>query len=324
MSLQRWALLALVLLALPGRALAEDYPARPITVVVPYAAGGGTDLLARLIAKGLEQRLGRPLVIDNRLGAGTVIAAQAVARAAPDGYTLLMGTSTPMAINVTLYKNLPYDPVTDLAPVALVAEVPFFLLVNPDLPVHSIADFVKLANATQGGITFASSGYGSAPHLFAELLIHSLGIRMTHVPYKGGALSVQDVIAGHVAAVFSELTTALPLIRAGKVRALGVSTARRVAAAPEIAPLAQAGVPGYDAAAWQMVVAPAGTPRAIIERLYAEVRATVADAGVSREIGARGMTPIASPPPDELASFVKSEIVRWGKVVQQAGIAGSR
>jgi tripartite-type tricarboxylate transporter receptor subunit TctC len=303
---------------------AQDYPARPINFIVPYVAGGGTDLLARLIAKGLERRLGKPLVIDNRPGAGTVIAATAAARAAPDGYTLFMATSTPMAINVSMHKNLPYDPTTDLVPVGLVAQVPFYLVVNPTLPIHSVADLVKLAKDKPGTLSIASSGAGSAPHLYAELLKSTLGIEMTHVPYKGGAQSVQDVIAGHVSMVFSEWTTARPLIQTGKVRPLGVSTAKRVAAAPDIPSLAEAGVAGYDAAAWQMVVAPARTPAAIVNRLNAELRTIVNEADIRQEILGRGMDAITSPPPDELARFVKSEIVRWGKVVQRAGIAGSQ
>jgi tripartite-type tricarboxylate transporter receptor subunit TctC len=303
---------------------AQDYPARPINFIVPYVAGGGTDLLARLIAKGLERRLGKPLVIDNRPGAGTVIAATAAARAAPDGYTLFMATSTPMAINVSMHKNLPYDPTTDLVPVGLVAQVPFYLVVNPTLPIHSVADLVKLAKDKPGTLSIASSGAGSAPHLYAELLKSTLGIEMTHVPYKGGAQSVQDVIAGHVSMVFSEWTTARPLIQTGKVRALGVSTVKRVAAAPDVPSLAEAGVAGYDAAAWQMVVAPARTPAVIVNRLNAELRTIVNEADIRQELLGRGMDAITSPPPDELARFVKSEIVRWSKVVQRAGIAGSQ
>jgi tripartite-type tricarboxylate transporter receptor subunit TctC len=315
------SLLALALAVFSQFAAAQDYPTRPITLLVPYVAGGGTDLLARLIAKGLERRLGKPLVIDNRPGAGTVIAATAAARAQADGYTLFMATSTPMAINVSMHKNLPYDPTADFAPAGLVAQVPFYLVVNPALPINSIADLVALARAKPGTLSIASSGAGSAPHLYAELLKSMLGIEMTHVPYKGGAQSVQDVIAGHVSMVFSEWTTAKPLIATGKVRALGVSTAKRVAAAPDIPSLAEAGVAGYDAAAWQMVVAPARTPSAIVNRLNAELRAVVNEPDIRQEILGRGMDAIVTPPPEELARFVKSEIVRWRKVVERAGIA---
>jgi tripartite-type tricarboxylate transporter receptor subunit TctC len=323
-SLRRPAVAALALLAFAGAAFAQDYPTRPVNFIVPYVAGGGTDLLARLIAKGLERRLGKPFVIDNRPGAGTVIAATAAARSAPDGYTLFMATSTPMAINVSMHKSLPYDPTTDLAPVGLVAQVPFYLVINPSLPIHSVADLVALAKAKPGTLSIASSGAGSAPHLYAELLKSLLGIEMTHVPYKGGAQSVQDVIAGHVSMVFSEWTTARPLIQTGKVRALGVSTAKRVTAAPDIPSLAEAGVTGYDAAAWQMVVAPARTPADIVNKLNAELRAIVTEADIRQEILDRGMEAIVSPPPEELARFVKSEIVRWRKVVERAGIAGSQ
>jgi tripartite-type tricarboxylate transporter receptor subunit TctC len=322
-ALQRLTLVALVLLQ-GTPAEAQDYPARPITFIVPYVAGGGTDLLARLIAKGLERRLGKPLVIENRPGAGTVIAATAAARATPDGYTLFMATSTPMAINVSMHKNLPYDPTTDLAPVGLVAQVPFYLVVNPALPIHSIAELVATAKSKPNALSIASSGPGSAPHLYAELLKSTLGIEMTHVPYKGGAQSVQDVIAGHVSMVFSEWTTARPLIQTGKVRALGVSTAKRVAAAPDIPSLAEAGVAGYDAAAWQMVVAPARTPAGVVTRLNAELRAVVNDTDIRQELLGRGMDVIVTPPPEELSRFVKAEIVRWRSVVERAGIAGSQ
>jgi len=293
--------LAVVLGASAAGAQAETYPSRPITFVVPYAAGGGTDLLARLLGQKLEQRLGKPFLVETKGGAGTVIGATFVARAAPDGYTLLMATSTPMAINVTVRKSLPYD---------------------PSLPVHSVTDLIKLAKDNPGKLSYASSGPGSFHHLNAELLKSLTGMDIVHVPYRGSLPALNDVVAGHVALMFSDLTPSLPLIRDGKLRPLGVSTAQRVGAAPDIPPLAEVGVPGYDAAAWQMVVAPGATPKEIVNRLNAELRAIASEPEVRDELVNRGMIPLVSPLPDELERFVTSEIERWGKVVRQAGAEG--
>ena len=218
---------------LPAPLPAQEYPSRPVLFVVPYAAGGGTETMARLLGRRLEQRLGKPFVIDNRPGAGTAIGASFVAKSAPDGHTILLATSTTMAINVSIYSNLAYDPVKDLVPVALFSDIPFVLVVNPALPVHSVAELVALANRTPGGLAYASNGHGGAGHLYAELMKSMTGIEMTHVPYKGLAPAFNDVVAGHVPLMFGDFGTALPLIRAGQLRALGVTTAQRVAAAPD-------------------------------------------------------------------------------------------
>ena len=247
---------------LPAPAPAQEYPSRPVLFVVPYAPGGGTETMARLLGRRLEQRLGKPFVIDNRPGAGTAIGATFVAKSAPDGHTILLATSTTLAINVSIYRSLAYDPLKDLVPVALFSDNPFVLVVNPALPVHSVADLVALANRTPGGLAYASNGHGGAGHLYAELLKSMTGIAMTHVPYKGLAPAFNDVVAGHVPLMFGDFGTALPLIRAGQLRALGVTTAQRVAAAPDIPPLSQAGLPGYVASSWQMVAGAGGTPPA--------------------------------------------------------------
>jgi tripartite-type tricarboxylate transporter receptor subunit TctC len=302
---------------------AQDYPARFVTMVSPYAAGGGADLLARVVAQKLTERLGKSFVVENRLGAGGVIAAASVARAAGDGYTLFMGTSTQLAIQVTLHKTLPYDPATDFAPVALVASVPFVLLVNPALPVHTVADLIRLAKEKPGELSYGSSGVGGPPHLYMELLQTMTGIRMTHVPYKGTAQAIVDVVAGHIPIIFSDIAPAVALIKEGRLRALGISSAKRFDALPDIPPLAQAGVPGFDAVAWTMLVAPAKTPKEIVDRLAAEVKAIVAAPDVRKLLLDTGNIPLSSPKPEELPAYVKSEIVRWGKVVEQAGIAGS-
>jgi tripartite-type tricarboxylate transporter receptor subunit TctC len=300
-----------------------NYPTRAATFIVPYQAGGATDLMARLAGQRLEQRLGKPFVVENRPGAGTVLAAAYVARQPADGYTIMLGTSTTMAINVTLYKSLPYDPTKDLVPVATLAGVPFLLVVNPALPINSISELISHAKAKPDGLTYASNGHGGAAHLFAELLKRATGITATHVPYKGVAPALNDVVAGHVSMTFGDFGTTLPLVRAGKLRVLGGSSAQRVAAAPEIVPLAEAGVPGFDATSWQMVVAPAGLPREILYRLNAELRAIVSEPRFSEELARKGMIPLVTESPPQLQAYIKSEIIRWAEVVKQAGIAGS-
>jgi tripartite-type tricarboxylate transporter receptor subunit TctC len=327
MSMRRVAL-AVAAVLLPAGAAAQDgashYPTRPVMFVSPYAPGGGTETMARILGRRLEQRLGKPFVIENRPGAATAIGASFVAKSAPDGHTLLLGTSTTMAINVSIYKSLSYDPVKDLTPVALVSDVPFILVVNPSLPVHSVGDLIKLAGSTPAGLDYASNGHGGAGHLYAELMRSMTGMKMTHVPYKGLMPALNDVVAGHVPLMFADFGTALPLVRGGKLRALGVSTAQRVGAAPEIPPLSQAGLPSYVASSWQMVIAPAGLPAPILNKLNTELRDIIGQPDVQKEFADRGLVPVVSPLPDELVRFVKSEIVRWGKVVEQAGAAGSQ
>ncbi len=304
-------------------ASAQSYPTRPVTFVVPFAAGGGTDAIARLLALKLGDKLGKPFVIENRAGAGTVIGAQAVANAAPDGYTILMGTSSTLAINATLYKKLPYDPAKDLVPLALICNVPFALLVHPSLPVNSVADLIKLAKEKPGELNYGSGGAGAFHHLMAELLSATAGIKMTHVPYKGGAPAVQDLVAGHIQLLFTDLAPAIQLVRTGKLRALGVTTSERAASAPEIPPLAEVGVPGLNAAAWQMVIAPAGTPKEIQTILNTALNEIVADPEVNKQLVALGFNTVGKGSLDELSRYVASERERWGKVVQQAGVAGS-
>jgi tripartite-type tricarboxylate transporter receptor subunit TctC len=311
------------LLLVSSFARGEDYPVRFVTMVSPYAAGGGADLLARAVAQKLGERLGKSFVVENRLGAGGVIAASSVARAAPDGYTLFMGTSTQLAIQVTLHKALPYQPATDFAPVALVASVPFVLMVNPSLPVHTAADLIRLAKERPGDLSYGSSGVGGPPHLYMELLETMTGIRMTHVPYKGTAPAIVDVVAGHIPVIFSDIAPALSLIREGRLRALGISSARRFETLPDIPPLAEAGVPGFNAVAWTMLVAPAKTPGEIVERLAAETKRIIAAPDVQKLFIDTGNIPLSSPAPAELQAYLKAEIVRWGRVVEQAGIAGS-
>jgi len=317
-------LVGLALCSAPDQARAQDYPSRPVTFVVPFTPGGVTDLFARILGQRLEQRLGKPFVIENRPGGGGVPAVAAVARSAPDGHTILMASSTAMALNVTVRKNLPYDPRSDLAPIALIARVPFVLLVNPALPVQSVADLVKLAKDKPGQLTYGSPGPGTFHHLNAELFKSMFGLDVIHVPYKGTVPTLNDLVGGHIAFMFSDIPPALPLILGNKVRALGVTTSVRVPAAPDIAPLAEAGIPGYDTASWHSVVTQGNVPRPIVDKLHAEIKAIMSDPAVQRDLIRDGAIPQVSPSPDELKAFVKSEIDRWGKVVEAAGIAGSQ
>jgi tripartite-type tricarboxylate transporter receptor subunit TctC len=314
--------LAASLLAAPV-ARAQDYPTRQITLIAPWPAGGAVDVLCRGVAPHLADRLGKPVVVENRPGAGSVIGTATGAKAAPDGYTLVMAGSGSLAISPTIYKKLPYDPTKDFAPLLLSAKIPFFLVVNPSLPVHSVSELVKYAKDNPGKLSFASGGAGSPHHLYAELFKSLTGIEMTHVPYKGSAPALTDVVAGHVPVLFSDPVPALPLIREGKVRALGVTTAARSPSAPEIAPIAEVGVPGFDVAGWGMIAAPAGTPAPIVARLNAELNKVAALPDVQQQIVKLGMIPGGASSPEELQRFINSEMERWGKVVRQAGLAGT-
>ena len=314
-------LLMILVFALPIAA-AEDYPSHTVTILCPFAPGGGTDLIARAVAQKLEQRLGKSFVVENRTGAGTVIAAAATAKAAPDGYTLMQATSGTMAMNQTIFKSPPYDPEKDLVPVSLVAGVPFVLVVNPNLPVHSVADLVKLAK--ERPLTYGSGGVGAFHHLNAELFSSMTGIKMTHVPYKGSVPAMTDLVGGQIDVLFVDIGPSIQLIRAGKARALGISSATTAAAAPEIPPLATVGVPGFDTTAWQMIVAPAKTPRPILEKLNVEINALVQGDDIVKQFIALGLVPIGKGSLPELDTYVKSESLRWASVIRNAGLAGSQ
>ena len=305
------------------RAWALDYPLHPVTIVVPFTPAGSTDILARLLAQKLEQRLGKTFVVENRPGAGTLIGANAVAKAAPDGYTLLMAPSSTMATNPALYKKLPYDSTTDFIPLAGLARVPFVLLVHPSLPVQSLKEFIQYALARPGQLSFASVGPGVPHHLFAEILMSMTGIKMTHVPYKGSAPALNDLAAGHIPMMFSDIPPTLGMLQAGKVRALGVTSAARVPAIKDVPSLAEAGLPEFNVAGWHMLVAPGKTPRDIVERLHTELLAILARPEIKSEIVRLGLLEFDNPSVDGLQSFVKSEIVFWGKVVHKAGVAAT-
>ncbi|HEY2138194.1 MAG TPA: tripartite tricarboxylate transporter substrate binding protein [Xanthobacteraceae bacterium] len=324
----RWLTVGLALLAMLtyGGARAEDsgYPARLVTIVAPSAPGGLYSLFGRIIANRLEQRFGKSFVVENRPGAASVIGALAVARAAPDGYTLMIASGATMAVNVTLHKSLPYDPAADFVPIALIARVPEVLVVNPDLPVRTLTDLVALAKAraAEHPLAFASAGPGTAQHLEGEMLRHALGIDMLHVPYKGALPALNDVLGGHVAMMFTPIPNALPLIGAGKLRAIGLATRERVEALPDVPPLAEIGAPGFEAGGWFMLVAPAATPRPIVARLAEASRAILAEPELRAQFVRQGLIPVDTPSPDELKVFVREQIAYWDRTLHRIGLAG--
>jgi tripartite-type tricarboxylate transporter receptor subunit TctC len=318
-------LYAALLLTLPAPVLAQaiDYPTRTATIVVPFAPGGITDLLARTVANQLGERFGKTFIIENKGGAGMVIGATAAAKAVPDGYTLLMATNGTLAINPTLFKALPYSPLKDLVPVALVGSLPFVLLVNPSLPVRNLADLIKLAKEKPGELNYASGGIGSSGHLFGELLQSSAGIKLVHVAYRGNIQALADTIAGHVQMVFSDIGSSAEFVKAGKLRALAVTTPERFPGASDIPTIAEAGVPGYSAESWQMLVAPAEVPKDVLAKLNIETNRIIASSDVGSRLLALGVTPKGTGDPATLAAFTRSEMERWGAVVRAAGIAGT-
>jgi tripartite-type tricarboxylate transporter receptor subunit TctC len=312
-----------VLAALAAPAGAQQYPSRPVTIVVPFAAGGGSDLLARLVAQKLEEKLGKPFIIENRPGAGTTLAAMQAVRSTPDGYTLMQATSTTMAINVSMQKKMPYEPLKDLVPVALLSSSPFFLVVNSNSPVKTVADLIALAKSKPNGLNYGSGGPGSMHHLSTELLQSMAGIEMTHVPYKATPPAMNDLLAGHIQVLFGDTTSVLPMIQQGTVRGIAVTTAKRSPAAPDIPAVAET-VPGYESASWQMLVAPGATPPEVIALLNREVHTIFSNPAVIAELERRGIGPALTGTPDEVRDFVKKEIVRWSDVVRRAGLEGSQ
>jgi tripartite-type tricarboxylate transporter receptor subunit TctC len=302
---------------------AQDYPTRQITLIAPWPAGGAVDALCRAVAQPLAERLGRSIVVENRPGAGSVIGTTAGAKASADGYTMVMAGSGSLAISATMYKKLPYDSVKDFEHMVLGAKIPFVLVVNPSLPVRNVTELIKYAKDNPGQLSFGSGGPGSPHHLYGELLKSMTGIEMTHIPYKGSAPALTDVIAGHVPLMFSDTVPSLPQIKEGRVRALGVSTAIRLPSAPDIPPIAEVGVPGFDAAGWGVFSVPAGTPKEVVGKLQTALAAVMALPDVQQQIIKLGMIPGAPASPAELKGFIDAEITRWGKVVTQAGLAGT-
>src|SRR6201997_1626263 len=302
-----------------GPAKAEAaYPNRVIKLIVPYPPGGTTDLLGRLIADQIKGGLNAAVIVENKPGAGTTLGADLVAHASPDGYTLLLATSTTLAINKTLYKKLPYDPVKDFAAISLMASVPFALIVNPTIPAKTLAEFIAYAKS-KPGLAYGSAGNGSPQHLGAEMIKTAAGIDIRHVPYRGSVPAMLDVIAGHIPFMVVDLQPALQQIREGKVRVLGVTTPKRIAAAPEIPTLAEAGLPGFELVAWQGVVAPAGTPRPIVDQLAAQLAKLMANPAARDKLRAMSLEPLPPSTPAGFAAYIKTEIGRWAVIVQNSG-----
>ena len=311
-------LLLLALPALPSIALAQAWPSKPIKWVVPFAPGGTTDILARTVGEKLGAALGQPVIVENRPGAGGGVGADFVAKSPPDGYTLVGGTISTHAINASLYKSLPYDPVRDFVPITLIARLPNLLVINPNVPAKNVAELVALMKANPGKYTFASSGNGTSQHLSGELFKSIAGVDMQHVPYKGSPPALQDVVGGQVTMTFDNITTALPLAKAGNLRALAVTTAQRSAVAPEIPTMAEAGLAGYEIGSWQGVFAPAGTPPEIVRRLNTEIVRILKSPEIHDKLIALGAEPVGNSV-DEFTAMVKSEVVKWGDVVKRSG-----
>jgi tripartite-type tricarboxylate transporter receptor subunit TctC len=311
------ALLALAAISAQS-VLAQSYPNRAIKLVVPSSPGGGTDIVGRIVAQKLSEQLGQQVVVENRAGAGTIIGNEAVAKSAPDGYTLLMGLST-LAINPSMYAKLPYDALRDFAPISQAVTVPNILTLHPSVPAKTVKDLIALAKAKPGSITFGSAGLGTNPHLSGELFKSLAKIDMVHVPFKGSGQSVISLLAGEIAANFPSVPTAIPYIKAGRLRGLGVTTAKRTQALPDVPSIAEAGLPGYEATQWFGVLAPAGTPRAIIDRLHQELSRAVRSPDVKERLTSEGAE-IVGGTPEEFAAYIKSETDKWTKVIKSAGI----
>ncbi|MBV9459610.1 MAG: tripartite tricarboxylate transporter substrate binding protein [Bradyrhizobium sp.] len=297
---------------------AAAYPNRVIKLIVPYPPGGTTDLLGRLIADQIKSGLNATVIVENKPGAGTTLGAELVAHAPPDGYTLLLATSTTLAINKTLYKKLPYDPVKDFAAISLVASVPFALIVNPIIPAKTLTGFIAYAKANPG-LAYGSAGTGSPQHLGAELLKTQAGIDIRHVPYRGSVPAMLDVIANHIPFMIVDLEPALPQIKEGKVRVLGVTTPKRVAVALDIPTMAESGLPDYQLVAWQGMVAPAGTPRDIVDALAAQMAKMLADPAVSGRFATLAIEPLPGSTPDSFAAYIETEVDRWATIVKNSG-----
>jgi tripartite-type tricarboxylate transporter receptor subunit TctC len=323
MTLARLPVLAFVLglFAFAGIAAAQTYPDRPITLVVPYPAGGGNDVLGRLVAERMSKALGGTIVVENRGGAGGTIATRQVAKSAPDGYTILIATSS-LAINPALYPNIGYDPIKDFAPIGLLASGANVALVHPSVPANSIQELIELAKKNPGKLNFASTGSGSSVHLAAELFAAMAGIKINHVPYRGSGPALNDLLGGHVTMMFATVPSSAGIVSSGKVRALGVSSAKRSAAFPDLPTIAEAGLTGYVAELHYGLVAPAGTPRDIIDKLNAALRSALDDSTLRERLAREGAVPLPSTP-EEYAADIAAEERMWGKIVRDAGVKAS-
>ena len=314
------ALAAAALLLSSGAALAQ-YPAKPVRLIVPYPAGGATDFFARLVFPKVGDALGQPVVVENRPGAGTAIGASEVARSAPDGYTILLGDAGTYAFNPTLYKKLTYDPAKDFAPVSLTGRFALILAINPAVvKASSVKEFTEAAKRQAGKIDYGAPGPGSPIHLAMEFFKQRAGVSMTPIPYKGGADALSDLIGGRIGALFPDIATALPQIRAGKIKALAVASEKRVAALADLPTVGESGYPGFEAWAWQGFVAPAGTPHDVVMKLNGAFAKVMSDAAIRQRLSESGFEPQTSTP-EEFSAYMKSEIAKWAKVIHDSNIS---
>lgn len=301
-----------------GAAFGQGYPAKSIRMIVPFPAGGGSDTMGRVVGQKLSERLGQQIVVENRPGAGGSIGAEMVAKAAPDGYTLLLGSTSEIAQYPHVNPKIAYNPQRDFAPISLVGNVPLILVAHPSLPVKTVRELVALARSRPGAINFSSAGNGSTTHLAVELLVLTTRIKMTHVPYKGSAPAVVDLVAGNVQVGIPTMPAALPFVKAGRLKALAISTARRAPAMPDVPTMQEGGVGGYDTALWTGILAPSGTPNAILLRLQSEIADIIRLPDVKEALAKQGAEPVASTP-EQFSAFIKSELAKWAKVVKDSG-----
>jgi tripartite-type tricarboxylate transporter receptor subunit TctC len=297
---------------------AQSYPVRPVRVIVPFPPGSGADITTRIVAPRLSEALGQQLVVENRAGAAGNIGAEVAARAAPDGYTLLAAPAS-IAISQTLYRKLPFDLVRDFQPIAMLASVPFILVVHPSLPAKNVKDLVALAKSRPGQINYASTGSGSSPHLTAEMLKLQAGIDVVHVPYKGTPLAVTDLLTGQVSFMFANALSVLPQVSGGRLRALGITSAKRSATTPQLPTMIESGLPGFESGTWYALLAPAGTPPSVIERLHAASIKIITNPDIQSRLRSMGGEP-ATLSPQQTTAFLKAEYERWGRVIREAGI----
>ena len=318
-KMMRRAACALVLAMVAGPVWAQDFPSRPLKLVVPYAPGGGADSVARIVAKKVAENIGQPIVIENKGGAGSIVGTDLVAKAEPDGYTLLLGQSGPISINPAVYKSLPYDPVKDFAPITMTTAYPYILVVNAESPAKTLQEFVALAKSKPGGLNYGSTGVGAANHLVAELFASKAGLKMTHVPYRGTALAVGDLVSGTLNVVFGDPISVLPHIKSGKLRALAVTSLERSPVAPEVPTVAESGYPGFEALAWHGILAPARTPPAVIQKLNAEIVKALADPATKELLEKQAMQTVGNSP-EAFAAFIQKDIATWKAVAAAANV----
>ena len=304
---------------LPSSLFAQAYPAKPVRWIIPYAAGGSADTRARQVSHELAKLWGQTIVIENKPGAGAVPGTDFITKAAPDGYTIGMGNLAPLAVNPSLYRAMPYDPIKDIAPIVLLERGPLVLMVNLSLPVKSVAELTALAKARPGTLSFASSGSGGSHHLSGEMYKAMTGIDIVHIPYKGGAPAASDLIGGHVSMMFELMYSAMPSLKSGKVRPLAVTSAQRLAVLPEVPTMAEAGLPGFESSNWQGIIAPAATPRAIVTKINSDTNKVLNMPEVREKIIAQG-NQVGGGTPEEFGALIQSEMIKWGKVVREAGV----